>query len=138
MSITITIEAKSAKELAADVWGLAQSLRLTETGVAVGAPDDAAQPAQTTAKTDESAQAPVAQTQASPAAPAQPETTAADDTPAVDVVDIEVVRARLAELAKAGKQAEVKALLSEFGAVRVSDVAAERRGELLEAAEAIA
>src|SRR5690606_27625275 len=50
---------------------------------------------------------------------------------------IEAVRLKLAELVQAGKQAEVKQLLESFGATKLSDVPAERYGELLAKASEI-
>lgn len=47
---------------------------------------------------------------------------------------LEEVRAKLAGLNKAGKRAEVKELLASFGAVKLSDVPAEKYGELMEKA----
>lgn len=44
---------------------------------------------------------------------------------------LEQVRARLAELQKAGKRAEVKALLNGFGVAKLSEVAPEQYGELM-------
>lgn len=47
---------------------------------------------------------------------------------------LEDVRAKLAELNKSGKRAEVKSLLGSFGAVKLSDVPADKYGELMEKA----
>lgn len=44
---------------------------------------------------------------------------------------LEQVRAKLAELQKAGKRAEVKALLNSFGVAKLSEVAPEQYGELM-------
>ena len=44
---------------------------------------------------------------------------------------LEQVRAKLAELQKAGKRAEVKALLNGFGVAKLSEVAPEQYGELM-------
>ncbi|TPG74003.1 hypothetical protein EEL32_25440 [Brevibacillus laterosporus] len=54
-----------------------------------------------------------------------------------EVVPLEIVRAKLAELSKSGKQAQVKALIASFDASKLTDIPAERYGELLAAAEAI-
>lgn len=53
------------------------------------------------------------------------------------VVSKEEVIARLGVLVAGGKQAELKALLAKFGAAKMSEVPAEKRAELLAAAEAI-
>lgn len=47
---------------------------------------------------------------------------------------LEDVRAKLAELNKSGKRAEVKSLLGSFGAVKLSDVPTDKYGELMEKA----
>lgn len=53
-------------------------------------------------------------------------------------VSLEEVRTKLAELVKAGHQAEVKQLLASFGATKLSEVPADRYAELMEKAGAIA
>jgi len=52
-------------------------------------------------------------------------------------VTLETVRAKLAALAQSGKQAEVKQLITNFGANKLTDIPQERYLELLEKAEAI-
>lgn len=52
-------------------------------------------------------------------------------------VTLETVRTKLAELAQAGKQAQVKELIKSFGAQKLSDVAVEDYAELLEKASAV-
>lgn len=52
-------------------------------------------------------------------------------------VSMEDVRAKLAALVQAGKQAEVRELLAAFGATKLSEIPAERYGELMEKAGAI-
>lgn len=47
---------------------------------------------------------------------------------------LEEVRAKLAELNKSGKRAEVKSLLGSFGAAKLSDIPADKYGELMEKA----
>ena len=44
---------------------------------------------------------------------------------------LEQVRAKLAELQKAGKRAEVKELLNSFGVAKLSEIPAEQYGELM-------
>lgn len=50
---------------------------------------------------------------------------------------LEEVRSVLAEISRAGKTAEMKALLGEFGAARLSDVSPTQYGALLEKAKVI-
>ncbi len=54
-----------------------------------------------------------------------------------DLPKLEDVRAVLADISRTGKTAEMKALLTKFGATKLSDIPAERYPELLSAAEAI-
>ncbi|WP_207707918.1 hypothetical protein [Heliorestis convoluta] len=49
-------------------------------------------------------------------------------------VTLEQVRSKLAALSQEGKQAEVKALITEFNAKKLSDIPRERYAELLERA----
>lgn len=52
-------------------------------------------------------------------------------------VTLETVRTKLAALSQSGKQAEVKALIQQFGANKLTEIPAEKYPELLAAAEAI-
>lgn len=52
-----------------------------------------------------------------------------------NVTTLEKVRAKLATLSQDGKQAEVKALITEFGAKKLSDIPAGKYAELLKKAE---
>lgn len=52
-------------------------------------------------------------------------------------ISLETVRGKLAELAQSGKQKEVKALITEMGAKKLTDVPAEKYPELLEKAEGL-
>ena len=53
-------------------------------------------------------------------------------------VTLEQVRAKLAELTRNGKREQVKALLNEFGANKLSEVPADKYAKLMEKAEEIA
>lgn len=53
-------------------------------------------------------------------------------------VKLETVRAKLASLSQSGKQAQVKELITSFGAKKLTDVPADKYADLLEAAEEIA
>lgn len=52
-------------------------------------------------------------------------------------IAIETVRAVLAEKSQNGRQPEVKALISQFGAARLTDIDPARFADLLKAAEAL-
>lgn len=81
-----------------------------------------------------SAEAPTPDTSAGASTPAATATPASPSEAAVTLVD---VRAKLAALSQAGKAAEVKALLTKFGVAKLTDLASDRYGELMAAAEEI-
>lgn len=67
------------------------------------------------------------------------ETPASTATPASpSEITLEQVRAKLAALSQAGKAPEVKKLIASTGATKLTDVPAEKYGELLAAAEELA
>jgi len=74
------------------------------------------------------------ETKAGPKTEPHRENKAQTDTP---TYTLEQVRAKLASLTQAGKQAEVKALLSLFGVKKLTDVPPEAYPELMKEAEAI-
>lgn len=53
----------------------------------------------------------------------------------VNLPTLEEVRAKLASLSKAGKQAQVRELITGFGAKKLSDIPRERYPEILEKVE---
>lgn len=57
--------------------------------------------------------------------------TQSDSAPSIS---LETVRTKLAELSQAGKQPQVKSLITSFGVERLSDIPAEHYEELLEKA----
>ena len=70
-----------------------------------------------------------------PATPAEPETKPTEQPkPAIKMEDVRTV---LAEISRSGKTAEMKALLGQFGAVKLSDVKPEDYAALLEAAQEV-
>jgi hypothetical protein len=60
------------------------------------------------------------------------------ETTTTQAIKLETVRAKLAALSQAGKQKEVKALLTDFGAKKLSAIPADKYAEVLKKAEAIA
>lgn len=63
-----------------------------------------------------------------------------EETPVVKTesgITAESLRAKAAEVAKAGKQAQVKALLNEFGAANISTIPEEKRAAFYKALEAL-
>jgi len=67
--------------------------------------------------------------------PAEPILTPA--APAAPTLSLEDVRAKLAEISRAGKAAEVKALMAELGAAKLSDIPPTQYQQLLEKASAL-
>ena len=57
--------------------------------------------------------------------------------PSTPAVTLEQVRAKLATLSQSGKQAQVKKLITDFGAKKLTEVPAEKYAELLTAAEGL-
>lgn len=58
-----------------------------------------------------------------------------EETP---TISLEVVRSKLAVLSQAGKQKEVKALITSFGVKKLTEIPEEKYPEVLEAAEKLA
>lgn len=56
-------------------------------------------------------------------------------TAKLELPTLEEIRAKLAVLSQDGKQSQVKSLITELGAKKLSDVPAEKYGELLKKAE---
>ncbi len=52
-------------------------------------------------------------------------------------ITFQTVRAKLAALAEAGKQAEIKALITKYGAEKLSDIPEDRYPELLKDTESV-
>ncbi len=69
--------------------------------------------------------------------PATTQETTTETEPGAPTVTLEQVRAKLAALSQAGKQAEVKKLITDCGATKLTDIPAEKYGALLAAAEGI-
>lgn len=76
----------------------------------------------------------------------EPESKQGDPSPATQELEpaesekeytLEEVRAKLADLSRGGKQAEVKELLNKFGAKKLTEVPEEKYPELMNEAEAI-
>lgn len=84
------------------------------------------------AKKEDPAPTPTASEEAPPAAPAP-----APASPSKPGVTLEEVRAKLASLSQAGKAPQVKDLLKQFGATKLTDVAAEKFADLITAAEGL-
>lgn len=63
--------------------------------------------------------------------------TAKEEMPPKKQPTLEEVRSKLATLSQAGKQEQVKALITGLGAKKLSDIPAEKYSELLKKAEAL-
>ncbi len=70
-------------------------------------------------------------------APTPAEPILAPAAPAAPTLSLEDVRAKLAEISRAGKAAEVKALMAELGAAKLSDIPPTQYQQLLEKASAL-
>lgn len=88
--------------------------------------------AESTPATDAADQKPTQETSTPESEPDKAPST----TPA-PTVTLEQVRAKLAAISQSGKQSEVKKLLNDFGAKKLTDIPAEKYAELMAAAEGI-
>ncbi|MBM7106863.1 hypothetical protein [Brevibacillus laterosporus] len=124
MNITVTI---SAPELANAIQTLAQALSTGSTAGVI--------PFKVPTDSTES----VADKKGTPTAEkkAAKEEKAKEEGTGEQLIPLETVRAKLAALAKSGKQAEVKELIASFGASKLTDIPAEKYLKLLTQAEAI-
>lgn len=121
MEVTLTIQ---APELAQAISELAQAIK--QASVTVDKPIQQVTPAQTEGPNTIEAIDTTRTGQTESEKQTEPE------------VKLEVVRTKLAELSRAGKQAQVKELLAEFGATKLSEVDPSRYVELLAKAEELA
>jgi hypothetical protein len=71
----------------------------------------------------------------SAAEPSEPEAPAASTASSPEPVTLEEVRAVLAKLSQGGKGAEVKALISQFGAAKLTEIPADKYSDVLAAAQ---
>ncbi len=81
---------------------------------------------------------PVQESESEPESQPEPEAESQSEPESAPTVTLEQVRAKLAALAQAGKQAQVKKLINDFGASKLTEIPAEKYPELLAAAEEIA
>ncbi|WP_199770780.1 hypothetical protein [Brevibacillus laterosporus] len=125
MNITVTI---SAPELANAIQTLAQAL---STGSTAGVIPFKV-PTNSTESAADKKGTPTAEKKA-----AKEEEKAKEEGTGEQLIPLETVRAKLAALAKSGKQAEVKELIASFGASKLTDIPAEKYLQLLTQAEAI-
>ena len=133
VNMSFTINAATATELIREIRKLAAILDAAarETGIDSPAPvkaEPVPDPAPAIAEAPETPATPTPTPQASaPPAPAP-----------MANISMEDVRAKLASLVQADKQEQVKELLASFGATKLSEVPAERYGELMQKASEIA
>lgn len=133
ISMSFTIQATTAHEIGRGIRELAAIIEASakDAGITSDAPAPSSTPTSTTpAPTVRESSAPEQDPSAAPA-PSSAE-------PQVPTVSFEDVRAKLASLVQAGKQPQVKELLASFGASKLSDVPAERYGELMQKSSEIA
>jgi hypothetical protein len=104
------------------------SASVTGTSATTNQPDPT--PTATTAATEGNAAA-------EPSAPEAPAAPAASSEGSAKQWTLEEVRARLAELSKAGKQQQVVAIIAGLGAKKLTDVPADKYAHLMQEAEAL-
>ena len=127
MKITITIEAPDdAVKMFLDMAGALQTIAKTVTFKAT-----------TDKETEEAAEKLYEKAKQLDAFKTLAEELKAAERPAKPAYTLEQVRAKLADLQRQGKRAEVKALIQSFGVSKLSEVPAERYAELMEKADEI-
>lgn len=92
-------------------------------------------PAKTPEKEAQPEQEPPAAVKEEPEKPIKEEPKPSNEGP---TISLEVVRGKLTALSRAGKQKEVKAILTELGAAKLSELPEEKYAEAIEKAEAVA
>jgi len=139
ISMSFTIQATTAHEISRGIRELAAIMEASakDAGITSDAPAPSSTPTSTipaptvressVPEQDLPASAPL--TEPAPQGPADPAPSSAE--PQAPTVSFEDVRAKLASLVQAGKQPQVKELLASFGATKLSEVPAERYGELM-------
>lgn len=136
MSVQIHINGENAAEAVQELATLAASLAGGQAVTVVNVAPEATKPARQsraaskpeTVKADEPAVTPDSEPAQEPDAPSD------DDAP---VVTVEQLRAKAAAVSQAGKQADVKQLLTDFKAASISTVPEEQRADFLKALEAL-
>lgn len=126
MNITLTIEATSPEKLQEAIAGLTGITPAFE--AKLGKPD---KPKADKLKADKA----LKDDKPDPKAEDKPEVD--PEGGIVEIVTPEALRAKAAEVDKAGKRDEIKALLDEFGSKAVSRVPKDRRAEFMERLEAL-
>jgi len=96
-----------------------------------GSASPSASAASATASTESSAEVP----NEPAAAPSEPEAPAASTASSPAPVTLEDVRGVLAKLSQGGKAAEVKGLISKFGAAKLTEIPADKYADVLAAAQ---
>jgi mannitol-specific phosphotransferase system IIBC component len=137
MSVQIHINGESAEQVIEELSTLAKHLNLSAgTAVATEAPKTNTR-TRSTAKAAETVKDEVKDTGEGSDLKVDPDTV--DDSKQDDesVVTVEELRAKAGDVAKSGKQAEVKALLIKFEAASISAVPESDRAEFLKALEAL-
>lgn len=105
---------------------------------AAAAPSEPTPSTSAPAQAAPAAEAPVAEAgNDTPAATATASPTASTAPLPASTVTLEQVRAKLAALSQAGKAAQVKGLISQFGVMKLTDVPADKFAKLLEEANAL-
>ena len=124
---------RAAKPAATGATEQASTSTAAPAAAAEAAPEAAK--SQTTAPTSAAEEGNAAAETSAPEATAAP---AASSEGSAKTYTLEEVRAKLAELSKGGKQAQVVGLIAQFGAKKLTDVPAEKYGQLMTEAEALA
>jgi len=141
MKINLHIEADTPEEVKKAIGELAGTLSAATINSTPSGKSDAPKQTKSTATPEPAAgqtpeQAPESTPESTPKS--EPEANSTPTNPETSPVSLEEVRAKLASLSQSGKQAQVKELITKFGASKLTDIPAEKYSELLEEAGKIA
>jgi hypothetical protein len=137
MKILLNIEANSAEELQnaiREIW--VGTTPVIELPVSAETKEPAIEKTTRSRKQVVPVAAPVAKPVEEPTPTAEP-VQEPDAEPTAPTITLEQVREKLANLSRAGKTPEVKALIATFGVTKLTDIPAEKYTEVMTAAEAI-
>lgn len=134
--ITITVTPETSAQMS--IMAKALVALLADTAVTPEIAAEVAEPKKTRKAKDEApAPTPIAPATVTPAPTPEPAPAEAVVASPSKAITLEEVRAKLAALSQAGKTAGVKALISTFGAGKLTDISADKYSEVLVAAEAL-
>ena len=136
MAYTINVNI-NAPELSSAIQALAATLLASKSSPSCDRCESTEAPEQSAIITNEQVKAVLEKTVEQTAEPEAEADPVKEEPVSETNVTLEQVRAKLAALSQAGKQAQVKKLITDFGATKLTEIPAEKYAELLAQAEEI-